>query len=54
VFAVVFPKILEPLEYVMEDDMVLTNKVCAVIVELTVKDPVIDWLALKLFEPVVA
>jgi hypothetical protein len=38
----------------MEDDMVLTNKVCAIIVELTVKDPVMLWSAMKLLEPVVA
>jgi hypothetical protein len=49
-----FPKILEPLEYTTDELTVLTTSVCAVNVDDTVKDPVIDWSALKLFDPVVA
>jgi hypothetical protein len=49
-----FPKILLPLEYTTEEDTVLTIKVWAVIVDVTVKDPVMLWSALKLLEPVVA
>ena len=47
------PKILLPELYSTEELIVLTTKVCATRLEVTVKDPVIDWSALKLLEPVV-
>ena len=49
-----FPKMLEPEEYTIEELTVETTKVWAVIVDVTVKEPVMDWSALKLLEPVVA
>ena len=60
-----FPKIFEPEEYTIEEVIVWTTNVWAVIVPVnsafepvmfcvTFNEPVMAWLPLKLFEPVVA
>jgi hypothetical protein len=48
------PNIVDPVTYSVLEVIICTLSVWAVIVFVTVNEPVIVWLPLNLFEPVVA
>jgi hypothetical protein len=54
VLSKLFPNTLDPLEYTIEDVICCTFNVWATTCPVTVKEPVIIWLPLNWFEPVVA